>query len=72
LGAPRCGEHDGAHPVAGDLTADEIRLSEVPSLSVTLTSGVRDPLSVTGGTEMGRDPGVFSVFHLDFELVFRK
>jgi len=58
--------------VAGDLTADEIRSSEVPSLSVTLTSGGGDPLSVAGGTEMGRDPGVFNVFHPDFDLVFRK
>jgi len=49
LGAPRCGEHNGAHPVAGDLTAGEIHSSEVPSLSVTLTSGVRGPLSVAGG-----------------------
>ena len=58
--------------MAGDLTADEIRSWEVSSLSVTLTSGVGDPLSVIGGTKMGRDPGVFSVFHPDFELVFRK
>ena len=72
LGAPRCGEHDGAHPVAGDHTADEIRSSEVPSLSITLTNGVGGRLSVTGGTEMGRDPGVFSVFHPNFELVFQK
>jgi len=49
LGAPRCGEHDGADPVAGDLTAGEIRSSEVPSLSFTLTSGVRGPLAVAGG-----------------------
>ena len=48
-GAPRCGEHDGAHPVAGDLTAGEICSSEVSSLSVSLTSGVRGPLSVAGG-----------------------
>jgi len=48
-GAPRCGEHVGAHPVAGDLTANEIRSSEVLSLSVTLTSGVGDPLSAAGG-----------------------
>jgi len=47
-GAPRCGEHVGAHPVAGDLTADEIRSSEVLSLSVTLNSGVGDPLSAAG------------------------
>ena len=59
-------------PVAGDLIADEICSSEVPSLSVTLTSGVVGPLSVAGGTELGVDPGVFSVFHPIFELVFRK
>ena len=39
----------GAHPVAGDLTADEIRSSEVLSLSVTLTSGVGGPLSAARG-----------------------
>jgi len=48
-GAPCCGEHVGAHPVAGDLTADENRSSEVLSLSVTLTSGVGDPLLVARG-----------------------
>jgi len=72
LGAPRCGEHNGAHPVAGNLTAGEIRSSEVPSLSITLTSGVRGPLSVAGGTTLGVDLGVFSVFDPDFELIFRK
>jgi len=46
---PRYGEHVGAHPVAGDLTADEFRSLEVLSLSVTLTSGVRGPLSVARG-----------------------
>ena len=35
--------------MAGDLTADEIRSSEVLSLSVTLTSGVGGPLSAAGG-----------------------
>jgi len=72
LGAPHCGEHVGAHPVAGDLIADEIRSSEVLSLSVTLTSGAGDPLSAAGGTEAGRDPGVFSVFCSGFEFVFQK
>jgi len=48
-GAPRRREHVGAHPVAGDLTADEIRSSEVLSPSVTLTSGVGGPLSAAGG-----------------------
>jgi len=71
-GAPHRGEHVGAHPVAGDLTANEIRSSEVLSLSVTLTSGVGDPLSAAGGTEAGRDLGVFSVFRSGFELVFQK
>ena len=44
-GAPHCGEHVGAHPVAVDLTAGEIYSSEVLLLSVTLTSGVGGPLS---------------------------
>jgi len=35
--------------VAGDLTADEIRSSEVLSLSVTLTGGVGGPLSAARG-----------------------
>ena len=48
-GAPRCGEHVGAHLMAGDLTADEIRSSEVLFLSVTLTSGVGGPLSAAKG-----------------------
>jgi len=28
LGAPRCGEHAGAHPVAGDLAVGESRPAE--------------------------------------------
>jgi len=58
--------------VAGDLTADEIHSSEVLSLSVMLTSGVRGPLSAAKGTEAGRDLGVPSVFHSGFEMVFQK
>jgi len=72
LGAPLCGEHVGAHPVAGDLTADEIRSSEVLSLSVTLTSGAGDPLSAAGGPRRVEIRVSFVFFVPDLNWFFRK
>ena len=39
LRAPRCGEHTGAHPVAGDLTVGESRPGEVGRSAAWLTRG---------------------------------
>jgi len=72
LGAPRCGEHDGAHPVAGNLTAGEICSSEVPLPLGLADQWVQRPTVSRRGTVLGVDLGVLSVFDPDFDLIFRK
>jgi len=58
--------------VAGDLTADEIRSLEVLSLSVTLTSGVGDPLSGAGGPRRVEIRVFLAFFIPDLNWFFRK
>jgi len=43
LGAPRCGEHASAHPMAGDHTVGESRLTEVGRSAAWLTHGATTP-----------------------------
>jgi hypothetical protein len=58
LGAPRCGEHTGAHPVAGDLAVGESRLAEVGRSAAWLTHGATTPgsrfVSASAGVDLGR------------------
>jgi hypothetical protein len=58
--------------MAGDLTADEIRSSEVLSLSVTLTSGVGDPLSAVEGPRRVEMRVSLVFFVPDLNWFFRK
>ena len=58
--------------MAGDLTADEICSSEVLSLSVTLTSGVGDPLLATGGPRRVEIRVFLAFFVPDLKWFFRK
>jgi len=43
IGAPRHGEHNGAHPMAEDFTGGEIWLTRVSLPSVCVTGGAGDP-----------------------------
>ena len=58
--------------MAGDLTVDEIRSSEVLSLSVTLTSGVGGPLSAAGGPRRVEIWVSLAFFVPDLNWFFRK
>jgi hypothetical protein len=46
--SPRCGEHDGAHPAARDLTVGECSSPVISRLSLCMTGGVGGPLSAAG------------------------
>ena len=58
--------------MVGDLTADEIRSSEVLSLLVALTSGVGDPLSAAGGPRLVEIWVSLVFFVPDLNWFFRK
>jgi len=58
--------------MARDLTAYEIRSSEVLSLSVTLTSGVGDPLSAAGGPRRVEIRVFLAFFVPDLNWFFKK
>ena len=58
--------------MAGDLTVDEIRSSEVLSLSVTLTSGVGGPLSAARGPRRVEIRVVLAFFNTDLKRIYKK
>jgi len=62
LGAPRCGEHAGAHPVAGDLDVGESRPAKDRPVCCMADPCGHGPWIPPVSVSVGVDLGEFSVF----------